>query len=103
MKTEHTAGPWRVDGRDLFQGVGHDKALMHAVIRDPSERWTALVEIEDEEGEANARLIAAAPELLAALEALYAQEDWTRDGDVIDPRSPLGLARAAIAKAKATP
>ena len=98
MSAKHTPGPWRVDGQDLFQGVGHDKALMHAVIRDDNERWTALVEIEDKEGLENARLIASAPELLAALEALLEQADL---GEVDEETKPIvDQARAAINKAR---
>jgi hypothetical protein len=49
-------------------------------------------------GEANARLIAAAPDLLAALQMVEAI--WSRDQTAnIDPESPLAKVRAAIAKA----
>lgn len=104
MKTEHTAGPWRVDGRDLFQGIGHDKPLLHAVIRSQDERWTALVEVEDEAGEANATLIASAPELLAALEAYIAAfAPCETVGAPNAHKELLAKARSAIAKAKGQP
>lgn len=61
----HTKGPWRVEGEESIH-IG-DYPLMHAVIRSKEERWTALAEVEDEEGEANARLIAAAPTMYDAL------------------------------------
>lgn len=50
-----TLRPWRIEGTDFFT-VG-DRDLKHAVIRDKGERWCAIVEIEDKEGEANAALI----------------------------------------------
>jgi hypothetical protein len=42
--------------------------------------------------------IAAAPDLYAALEALCRQEDW--EGEDIPPDSPVGMARAALARAR---
>ena len=65
---KHTPGPWKVTGEELVS-VG-DQELFHRVIRDEGERWTALVEIEDREGEANAHLIAAAPAMYEALQAM---------------------------------
>jgi hypothetical protein len=48
--------------------------------------------------EANARLIAAAPDMLAALQMVEAI--WSRDQTAnIDPESPLAKVRAAIKKA----
>lgn len=102
---KHTPGPWRIDGQDLFQGIGHDRALMHAVIRSEGEQWTSLVEIEDGEGFANARLIASAPELLEALEALLesaicanASQNWATG--LNDEPASFDQARAAIRKAR---
>ena len=79
--SKHTPGPWRVGGRGEYLnqlniepciGVayGHDVELI-----------------------ANARLIAAAPDLLEALEALIEDQ---RDASL----PVLAKARAAIAKAK---
>jgi len=48
--------------------------------------------------EANARLIASAPDLLAALRGLVNQDDW--EGEDIAPDSPIGKARAALARAE---
>lgn len=48
--------------------------------------------------EANARLIAAAPDLLAALEAMV--KSWEHGISYNDARNEIGNARAAIAKAK---
>lgn len=52
----HTPGQYRVDGVHLVDDIA-DEPLPHAVIRDKNERWVALVEITDTEGEANAAFI----------------------------------------------
>ena len=48
--------------------------------------------------DANGYLIAAAPELLKALEVLCKQED--REDEHVPPNSPIGKARAVIKKAR---
>lgn len=64
---KHTKGPWFSDG---------DKHAMNLDIVGPSGRIAMMdcenFEVDDDEIEANARLIAAAPDLLAALEYLAA-------------------------------
>ncbi len=57
MKTNHTPGPWRRYGRRIEYGpmVAGDGFLVATISRDPKE------------SEGNARLIAAAPELLSSL------------------------------------
>jgi hypothetical protein len=73
--SEHTPGPW---GRRIaYQIRGKDDTSEVAIYQMPwnggSERRIASWKMNgplDDEAEANARLIAAAPNLLAALEAL---------------------------------
>lgn len=93
-ETNHTPGPWHV------VKTCDPSALWHLAIcglRSTTDtRTTTIAMIRD--SEANARLIAAAPELLEALEALVVQEDW--HGEDVPPESPIGKARAAIAKAR---
>ena len=94
-RTQHTPGPWAVNPVgavvDSFRATGEIVPVCALL-------WPTDVRSEDET-EANARLIAAAPDLLAALKALV---------DVIDLHYPrdhftvLTSARAAIAKAEAT-
>ncbi len=86
MSNGHTPGPWRMD---------HDGSNWMVVTDDYPEMvdvWgfngMPAVEVV-----ANARLIAAAPELLEALECLL-EMGHAKAGD---------LARAAIAKARGTP
>jgi len=86
VASEHTPGPWRwvddsligYDGRDIFSG-------------DPVNPEYPSQEL------ANAHLIAAAPEMLAALEHLIEAFHGNR---TIPIRPNWDMARAAIAKAK---
>lgn len=86
----HTPGPWTV-------GISADNGIHCVDCEDVEicEVWGAVRDkVETEESAANARLIAAAPELLEALEtaaeALEAAEFFEK----------AAMARAAIAKAK---
>lgn len=91
MKTEtaqHTPGPWEehegfITGRFQSDGQVHD-------ICDPR---CAPADTCREEMDSNARLIVAAPDLLAALEAVLSDEDRDLCSDAEE------LVRAAIAKA----
>jgi hypothetical protein len=100
MTTKHTPGPWSVvfektsTGKDfgIICGGSGRSGLMDTVIchaPDSQSEPTSFKRFQ----EANARLMAAAPELLAALNALL--------DDVGRANSMLGAvqARAAIAKA----
>lgn len=91
----HTPGPWEVDENDLmiFSAGGNGKRIADTMPHDEDD-------MPDDEWRANAVLIAAAPELLAALEAMLAAGsaygcDFTQN----NPRIAM-QARAAIAKAK---
>ena len=87
---KHTPGPWiwGADFRGLY-GAGPDNAVLaHA----PYEgMWLS----ESDSIEANAKLMAAAPDLLAALTAFVEEVEGTF------PFTSLDAARAAIAKATA--
>lgn len=76
-KAAHTPGPWEAHGPHIECG----KDLVAFVDRKAPMPW-----------EANARLIAAAPELLKALQAIILDSDKL-------PESQFRLAAAAIAKA----
>lgn len=91
-KTKHTQGPWTVKQWDNFPD--------QAVISDETNtRCLALIDKADEQDEANAALIAAAPDLLEALEkALADAEGAIRvDGMML---GWMDAARAALAKAR---
>jgi hypothetical protein len=91
MKTEtkHTPGPWKAEG---WENLVVNSADGHTMTLAAGGNWADLAELK-----ANARLIAAAPDLLAALVAML-----NRYGDKSAfPMCDASIsARAAIAKAK---
>lgn len=89
MTTKHTPGPWRIARHDTLKDVRHIDAGPAGY-----ERSTVAI-LDGPKSDANAQLIAAAPELLAALIECAEQLDAeTLGGEALDN------ARAAIAKAK---
>ena len=92
----HTPGPWTIDEDGDTNVMGETIAIG---ILDPQGHRVGEADGRDlslPEAEANARLIAAAPELLAALVALLPLSE-TRDGHLYG--SEFVAADAAIAKA----
>ncbi|MTJ81767.1 MAG: hypothetical protein F8N37_12215 [Telmatospirillum sp.] len=106
----HTPGPWCITGEDEYASgcpfveisSGEDgTSLFHVTA------W-AVADVDrgiTDEDRANARLIAAAPEMLAALELAleyWALEYWAHRQQRYKNRLPVWVqtARAAIAKAK---
>lgn len=92
MKTgQHTPGTWHAhEGQIYPEETGHTLALI------PYYSGT-------EEQEANARLIAAAPELLAALQNLlssYRADFSNITGAALNPTEAVIMAERAIQKAK---
>lgn len=87
---KHTAGPWTVNGNAI---ESEDMILAH--IYDPDDNGP-------DEWQANAQLIAAAPELLAAcvdlLECFEHGDRWTS----VSRRIAANTLRTAIAKASPT-
>ena len=83
MKTQHTPGPWTVDNQYIH---GPDGIRFLAVAGDGA-------------GQANARLIASAPELLDLLTAAGRLEELTGENLAVYARTYAALARAAIARA----
>ena len=81
--TKHTPGPWNITRHgDLI--VGRDDIRGDVAIAEAKFNW-----------QANAHLIAAAPELLAALHEIAAMRDY----DAATAAEARNIARAAIAKA----
>jgi len=90
MSAKHTPGPWTAKVVH-FNGAG--------AILGPDNKGVACISaaVRREENESNLRLIAAAPDLLAALQRIVR----ARQDGAIHPDDPcIDAARAAIAKAK---
>lgn len=111
MSSKHTPGPWRVEaGTTLVWGeclIAEDGSIENLGIPvadacNTPRSWGRI--ILDDEKEANARLIAAAPELLAALKWAVAKLncepfEWADEDDANAHEAAI----AAIAKAKGEP
>lgn len=73
--TQHTPGPWTLSGLDIEVGTGTDGWKRVA-----SVSWRkcrpASAKVTGEEGAANARLITAAPEMLALLQDAAKSIEW---------------------------
>lgn len=97
MTTPHTPGPWRIRYGKRFE---YDY-LLKAGKDTPIAYWSNFKIRTKKESKANARLIAAAPELLEALQSLVNQ--FLQRGVFTAPEHPdriaLALAESAIAKA----
>lgn len=107
METKHTAGPWRY--HEWTGGNGRRFAIETADHRHgiasiaPNENASTLLTME--EHQANARLIAAAPSMLDALDSIdEACQQGLNSAEPIHWEAALqdimGLARAAIAAAE---
>ena len=91
----HTPGPWSVDVRQIVAGNG----FVVASVKGPHPTAKGKEWHEDNRFcEANAALIAAAPELLLALEAVIRWMESPAEGPFSDYQ--LQQARAALAKAR---
>lgn len=99
---KHTPGPWRVE----HTGDYADDPVKVVKICYPDGQQRHLAKVYDcylpgdGDGDANARLIAAAPDMLAALEAM--RDAWDMEGrESVRARGEAMTAiRAAIAKAR---
>ena len=98
MEAKHTPGPWKIE---VELGSRHYEFL---IAKDAGDRGRGIAIAETRAGSGserdNARLIAAAPELLAALETAYMALIGylpAHRNDVTD--AAIGAARAAITKA----
>ena len=94
--TKHTPGPWNVT--DVIEGNVYPMSTMRSL----NVNGMVLAHINAHyDGEANARLIAAAPELLAALRLCVLKFSQLQDTEMtLGMARALDEARAAIAKAE---
>ncbi len=111
----HTSGPWEggiIRDRDDLRKRTIEQFVEHTtgpfgVIQDAKNQTIAFIGVTPDtvgEDEANANLIAAAPDMLEALEGLVARiDEVTWDNNQLPPTtiaSGVATARAAIKKAK---
>lgn len=98
-RAQHTPGPWEAIQSEYSYGfaIQHSGSSIAAV-------WPENLRGQTLPSQANARLIAAAPDLLEALEAEMAdlEEDirWSEDSDLARLVERRNRALAAIVKAK---
>ena len=99
MSAKHTPGPWSwgSDYNGLY-GAGPDNDVLSTAYYE--NMWLSHKR-DEAEREANARLIAAAPELLEALIAVKEVLDFAIGADLVPPHAdgPAAMAARAIAKA----
>lgn len=107
--SKHTPGPWRANAKPMGNPYGviteHGENENWSICNDGG-RFIAAIKMQPEE-EANARLIAAAPEMLEALESALNVEGAARAGsqfipayEGLDTGYHFEKVRAAIRKAK---
>ncbi|OKS29626.1 hypothetical protein [Pseudomonas aeruginosa] len=89
-KQSHTPGPWEIErySDGLIQIVGNIRA-----VSDHEEHVTTVVEAVTRGDEANAKLIAASPDLLEALQAVVNYGVMTGD-DWIEEKVLAAIAKA---------
>lgn len=101
MKTKHTPGPWRtvIGGETIAVTTSNEAPKQAGICRILNKS----VAYEAGEGEANAALIAAAPDMLAALESFASSyHAWikSRPGAEGLMDAAMNAAHAAICKAE---
>ncbi len=105
-KNKFTPGPWwSPDGKTIkqdFRPLTEEGGCIIAGVMGGSTSGPYFIEVDDEVS-ANTRLIAAAPDLLEALEKLVSYDDMAEDDEgnlMVHYADMLNYARAAIAKAR---
>jgi hypothetical protein len=96
----HTPGPWKADGYHVRQAGTTGTRIIADVCytgphHTPPEEYPKSCRLADE---ANARLIAASPELLATISTLINLHDGTADGGQGITDADWNEARAIVAK-----
>jgi len=98
--SKHTPGPWKAQLRDGYGGQWEVERQWEVVATGETERWIADADSLTGCDEANARLIAAAPELLEALQEIAECGSASMVANVwVELARVQNIARAAIAKA----
>ncbi len=100
MSTKNTPGPWKwEEGTQTITRHWNGLDVCVAQVKGADLHWHEDRRVASVEAGANARLIAAAPELLAALEVALCDLNQAQEETHIDFRGSIEAVRAAIAKA----
>ena len=91
----HTPGPWSV-AENLFGNTASYEVYSNAETKSDKGGYTRICQITPRDQKSNAALIAAAPEMLEALEAMVEMVEMNGLGK----RYALDLAASAITKAR---
>lgn len=94
--SKHTKGPWLTDRNNTH--TGQIATIHHCFNNDWVEIWSSETGMGEAEQEANARLIAAVPELLEALEEVI--DAWQYGSSIEEASEVYKKAKQIIAKAK---
>lgn len=92
--SKHTPGPWAT--KEVNDKGAH---VLWVMPIKANGHYVAEVGVNSPDAQANARLIAAAPDLLEALEHALAELEQTANSEHIDPKHYFADIYAAIAKA----
>ena len=106
-QARHTPGPWKLfDGRSSSRGEGQLVIGAFDCARQAAPRiaWVNETTPQMNQFTPDARLIAAAPDLLEALKAVFehcemVHNRWGEDSNLTEANAAIAAGRAAIAKA----
>lgn len=99
MQTQFTTGPWSVEHGDIWDALTNGEPGI-PLFRQDDQRRSWGRQISREEREANATLVAAAPELYGALDALVSSLSSNDEDGLTEFAEPMCAARAALTKAR---
>ena len=102
MSSKHTDGPWVLDGHNMSSIIRCTVPRGHPDAKHTCGDYETIADCKGDNWKANARLIAAAPELLEAAICALGQLTGNMDGNA-DLGEPREMLRAAIAKAEGKP
>jgi hypothetical protein len=101
-ESKHTPGPWEVIGLDIASKHGLGDTKRRWIIAEVAEGagGPGFPENQADPAQANAHLIAAAPDMLEAAERLVQELDAIRPDAMDEDLDAMPALRRAIAKAK---